>query len=286
MKKVNITNGVVDGPIKFYGVKGPEKIEAWINGTAADGQGETAINADAMQVLPKAAPAYGFSEQFKLTGATEVNGNIKYEMYKTTVQLKIPVARLEISGIKHVHQEPAKGCKYSALTIDGIYLDKVSTTKGGAAVDYSMPAVPEAEGQVAVPEPILKDVITTSNNFLSPDAVWPALVQGEGANQQAYAFNFYPNDNQQPIVKIYFANATASDETNPVSQPRYAVIRSYNDDESFKFEAGKIYRITAVNLDDKNIIGDEEGNTLYGVDVTVEAASWSVADISGQWQEQ
>ena len=45
-------------------------------------------------------------------------------------------------------------------------------------------------------------------------------------------------------------------------------------------------RITDVKLDDKNIIGDEEGNTLYGVDVTVKEAQWSIETITGQWEEQ
>ena len=87
-------------------------------------------------------------------------------------------------------------------------------------------------------------------------------------------------------MKIYFANATASDDQNPVSEPRYAVIKSYNGNTNFIFEKGKIYRITNVTLDDKNIIGDEEGNTLYGVDVTVEEAAWDVQTISAEWEEQ
>lgn len=274
--------------VKFFGVTNPQKIEAWANDGNTKGLGTTQVQE--MQVLPAKVPAYGVSKSITLAGKTEMSDGKTYEMYKASVTMKIPVARLEISGIKHVHQEPDKGCKYSALTINGIYLDKVSTTKGNAPVDYSMPAVMGDDGQtVVVPAPILMDEIAApvETNFLTPDAVWPALVPGEGANQQAYAFNFYPNaKNQMPIVKIYFANATATDVTNPVSQPRYAVIKSYNGKKDFEFEAGKIYRITEVNLDDKNIIGDEEGNTLYGVDVTVTEAQWTIFDTIGEWEEQ
>ena len=152
------------------------------------------------------------------------------------------------------------------MTIDGIYLDKVSTTLGGEAVDYSWPAV---EG--GAPLPILRDEITEpGNNFMDLAKVWPSAESGK-----VYA-----------LVKIYFEKAEASDAQNPVSEPRYAVIKSYNGDSNFKFVAGKIYRITDVKLDDKNIIGDEEGNTLYGVDVTVKEAQWSIETITGQWEEQ
>lgn len=262
--------------VKFYGVQGPKQIEAWINDGDTKGKGET--NISDMQIVAKSIPAYGISKKINLTGKTETTDGTTYEMYETSVDLKIPVARLEISGIKHVHlAESDKGCKYSILTIDGIYLDKVSTTLGGEVVDYSWSKVPGS-----VPMPILKDEINEpENNFMNLDKVWPSQESGK-----VYAYNFYPSEGQQPLVKIYFENATASDAQNPVSEPRYAVIKSYNGNPNFKFEAGRIYRITKVELEDKNIIGDEEGNTLYGVDVTVTEAQWSIETISGEWAEQ
>lgn len=273
-KEITADGGV--HTVKFYGVQGPDKIEAWINDGDTKGKGSTEISD--MQIVAKSIPAYGSNYQFNLTGKTETTDGTKYEMYETRVDLKIPVARLEISGIKHVHlAEPDKGCKYSALTIDGIYLDKVSTTLGGEVVDYSWPAV---EG--GAPLPILRDEITEpENDFMNLDKVWPSQESGK-----VYAYNFYPSEGQQPLVKIYFENATASDTQNPVSEPRYAVIKSYNGNPNFKFEAGRIYRITDVQLEDKNIIGDEEGNTLYGVNVTVTEAQWSIENITGEWAEQ
>ena len=87
-----------------------------------------------------------------------------------------------------------------------------------------------------------------------------------------------------PLVKIYFANATGNGEE--VSTPRYAMIKTYNGESTFNFEAGKIYRITKVELSDKNIIGDEEGNTQWGVDVTVVEAAWDVVDLNNAtWVE-
>lgn len=272
--------------VKFWGVQNPTKIEAWIN----DGDqvnNNTAINAStpAMQAMPVDIPAYGSSETFTLTGRMETNEGKSYEMYTTSVEVKIPVARLEVSGIKHVTHPTNDGseatCKYDELTIDGIYLDKILATKGATNVtDYKYPEVVGGEGVTAIPAPILWDEI--DGDFLAAGAVWPATADPA----QAYAFNFYPDAAHMPILKIYFAKATASDLDNPVSQPRYAVIKSYNGDEAFKFEAGKIYRITDVTLSDKNIIGDEEGNNEYGVDVTVTEAQWTIVDTTADWIAQ
>lgn len=277
--------------VKFWGVKNPQKIEAYIN----DGekvQLETSIdNASApdMQAMPKAIPAYGSSTEFTLNGTTEDNAGKKYEMYAATVNMSIPVARLEVSGIKHAthpHEGDSQGqCKYSELTIDGIYLDKLYTTQQ-AVTDESVTdyCYPEIQGEPVVPAPILWDEITAPNDFMDYTAEWPAQPEGEDQPKQAYAWNFFPGT-QMPILKIYFAKATASDETNPVSQPRYAIIKSYNGNTNFEFEAGKIYRITDVTLKDKNIIGDEEGNTEFGVDVTVTEAQWTIVDTTGEWVE-
>lgn len=278
-------NGTSQQPInvKFWGVKNPQKVEAYINDGDKVTDATSIVNSAApnMQALPENIPAYGETSNIKLTGETAVGAEGKnYEMYEATVTMSIPVARLEISGITHVdHQGPENDgeneCKYSELTIDGIYLDKVLATKGAASVtDYRMPA------KDGIAAPILGDVID-SESFLDPAKVWPAA----GIPAKAYAYNFYPSAGEQPIVKIYFANATSSDDSNPVASPRYAMIKSYKTvgGEEFKFEAGRIYRITKVTLLDKNIIGDEEGNTSYGVDVTVEEAQWTVTDLDPEW---
>ena len=263
--------------VKFYGVTAPTKVEAYVNNGDTEGQGATDITL--MQDEPEKIPAYGSTESFNLSGKAETVEGITYEMYSASVKMAIPVARLEVSGIKHV-THPVKDdpdeatCDFATLTIDGIYLDKVKTTATGKVEDYCMPADEEND----IPAPILFDEIESAS-FLAADAVWPAE---EG---KAYAYNFYPDATQQPLLKIYFANATSSDPTNPAVQPRYAVIKTYNGDPNFKFEAGKIYRIKDVTLKDKNIIVDEEGNATYGVDVTVEEAVWTPVDITGQWEE-
>lgn len=286
-----ISSEDIDGgehTVKFWDVTGPSKIEAYINDgdKVIDGVSIVA-ETPSMQAMPENIPAYGSTTDIKLNGEIETHNTKDYEMYEATVEMKIPVARLEVSGICHKKHagEPGDVCEYSKLTIDGIYLDKIYATKGASVVtDYHYPKVEAAEGVTPIPAPILWTEITEHNrDFMNQDVKWPA-VAGKDEPQQVYAFNFFPG--AMPILKIYFAKAESSDPTIIKSQPRYAVIKSYNGDKSFNFEAGKIYRLTDVTLSDKNILGDEEGNNLYGVDVTVKEATWSVTGITGQWVEQ
>lgn len=263
--------------VKFWDVTAPTKVTASVNNGGAS-YAEVPV-ASFKDIMPAKIPAYGESGTFTPTGKTEVNAenNKTYEMYSASVAMSIPVARLEVSGIKHVDEGT---CKYATLTIDGIYLDKIKETQGAASVtDYHYPAV-GVEGEAGyIPAPILWEAIAAPNDFLAKGAVWPAAV---GEKEQAYAFNFYPNENlPMPIVKIYFEKAEGNGVA--VAQPRYAMIKTYNNQENFKFEAGKIYRIKDVELADKNIIGDEEGNTLWGVNVTVEEAEWTVVDLNAEW---
>lgn len=264
--------------VTFYGVTNPTMVEAWVNNGDEEAQGTTHI-LNLQSYEPEEIPAYGSTTQIDRAGRVEMNNGTTYEMYEANVTIEIPVARLEVSGIKHVDHEAAETqCVYTELTIDGIYLDKVSNTDGGDIVDYHMPAVGE-EGQPGyIPAPILWDAITSAS-FLDASSVWPATADPA----QCYYYYFYPKATQMPILKIYFANAEG--ENNP-SEPRYAVIKSYNGNANYQFEKGTIYRIKDVTLKDENIIGDEEGNTTYGVDVTVVEAKWDVETITGEWIEQ
>ena len=273
--------------VKFWGVTNPTKVEAYINDGEKVSDAIEITNSETpnMQAIPSNIPAYGSTETITLAGKTETNDGKTYEMYKATVDMKIPVARIEVSGIKHEEHSNTEDdkCKYSKLTIDGIYLDGIYVTRNAESVtDYKYPADPTGSPGA----PILWDAITAPNDFLASGVQWPSLPD-EGENKKAYSFNFYPNkgNNDMPILKIYFAEAQASDESNPVSSPRYAIIKSYNGNTNFKFEAGKIYRITDIILKDENIIGDEGGNALYGVDVTVKEAKWTIVDTTAEWVE-
>lgn len=281
--------------LKFWNVSNPTKITVSINGGINSYSGvsitETTPN---MQALPASIPAYGETSTFTLTsstgspnlsnttteyGATTGDDSKTYQMYEASVTMEIPVARLEVSGITHVTHTDGASCKYSALTIGGVYLDGLYATGDATTItDYIWATGVSGSGTT---EAILKDAITdTDNSFLSTGKTWPTT--------GVFAYNFYAGEGKSiPVFKIYFPTATASDSSDPVSSPRYAIINKYIDATTntalTSMENGHIYRITSATLSDDNIIGDESGNTLYGVEVTVTEAVWTVTDITAEW---
>lgn len=299
--------------VTFWNVKNPEKITVSMNG------GKASYTSDAPTLFtgaPAGVPAYGETETFTLTGNTASPGdkggtdyetgansgdaNKTYQLYTASVQLAIPVARLEVSGIQHVitkeHEvgtEEGK-CAYKKLTIAGVYLDNVYAI--GAGVTYASGAFPCATGAPTDysydgthgtgTAAILKDAATVTD-FLTANQTWP---ETEG---KAYAYYFYGADGADnlPKFKIYFSESESQDATSPLPAPRYAMITKYTKanvegggtTEITKFEPGHIYRITGAKLTDANIIGDEGGNTSYGVEVTVTEAEWTVETIGAEW---
>ena len=302
-----------DTELKFWNVTEPGLITVSINGGQKD-YSATSIDDSKLQSSPASIPAYGETTSFTLTpdtdspvydnnndgtndgteaGASEDDESTKYQMYTANVKMAIPVARLEVSGIHHkAHPQQDGGqdvCEYTKLTIGGAYMDNLYAQGGEYAESGSKYSTginvtdycwlednsnAYGTGETAV----LKSEIDgeeTARSFLTGN--WPA-------ENKAFAFNFYVGA-EMPVFKLYFDKATGS--TNPKSEPRYAMITEYklNGQTLTAFEAGKIYRITNAELVDGNILGDEGGNTLYGVVVTVEEATWSVVDISATWED-
>lgn len=306
--------------VTFWNVTNPQKVTVSMN------DGKDAYTSDAIEGadLQKVAnvPAYGETASFTATAnsgsadldnendetqgtGTEEGGTDEttvYQIYTATVQMAIPVARLEVSGIKHIitgsHEtgNSTGNCKYKTLTIAGVYLDNVIPTGEGVSysngafscstgtpLDYCFSTDDTGTGNDA----ILEDAVEApeETNFLTADAVWPA-----GSN--AFGYNFFGVDGatKLPQFKIYFSNSEPADNQTIPDGPRYAIITKYwnvgRTEQITKFEPGHIYRITSATLSDENIIGDEGGNTLYGVEVTVTEAQWKVENIEGEWVEQ
>ena len=187
------------------------------------------------------------------------------------------------------------------MTIAGVYLDNViangagveySTTNGysnasGTPTDYSFDGT-NVTGTGAIA--LFKDEIAApDNDFLAKGAEWPKQTTGEGVKTQVFGYNFFGCEStKMPKFKIYFSESESVDDSKPLPSPRYAMISKYKNTEGevlTAFEPGKIYRITEAVLSDKNIIGDEGGNTTFGVEVTVEEAQWQPVSITAEWQE-
>lgn len=290
--------------LKFWNVTNPGKITVSIN----DGRNSYEnVDITDMQDLPAAIEAYGETTAFTKTnetgspnlsndgkteeGANDGDDTKVYQMYEASITMAIPVARLEVSGITHVTHAgaPDDVCEYAKLTIAGAYLDDLCQHGGSYSngtysaatnvgdycwLENQKPSL--GTGATA----ILKDEITgdeTARSFLT--GTWPA-------NGEAFAYNFYASGTN-PIFKIYFDKSEGASTSEPRPAPRFAMITKYVDKQGgdVTFENGKIYRITSAELSDKNIIGDEEGNTLYGVTVTVTEAEWSIVDINAEWKQ-
>lgn len=300
--------------VTFWNVNGPSKVSVSMNNGIASYAGiDIATGTPNLQVLPESIPVYGETQtitatttsvtprDYTTTGDDHQTGaaadgsddNKTYQLYTATVNLEIPVARLEVSGIKHAHTLSNADCQYATLTIDGVYLDNVKATDEGQRKDYQF----VKDGSGTGDEAILKDEIQNSPSFLDGSS-WPQAIESV---PQAYAFNFYgPSEAEinaagddeakqalNPKFKIYFENATAATGQDPVLAPRYAMITNYKDTEgnSIILENGHIYRIVEATLTDDNIIGDEGGNTLAAVEVTVVEASWTVQTIEADWAD-
>ena len=300
--------------LTFWNVTAPGKITVSIN----NGQNAyTSVAINTLQMEPEAIPAYGETTSFTLTsetgspiiandndaasggnkqeqGANDGDQSKVYQIYTASIKMAIPVARLEIGNITHVNhaeEQPATTCEYSNLTVKGTYMDHLYTAggtytgNGAASSVYS-----DATGEVANyywstgigqgdAEKILYTEYENSLTFIGDEAVTALPEDGK-----VYAYNFYVGATA-PMFKIYFDQSEGSNVQEPRPAPRFAMITKYTTDGTTEvdFEPGKIYRIKSAELDDENIIGDEEGNTLYGVTVTVTEAEWSIVDIEAEW---
>lgn len=301
--------------VTFWNVTNPTKVTVAMNGGLPEYEGikvETFNN-----FLPKDIPAYGEvgGAGINLTGNTDSpssagsvyedganpgdDKNI-FQMYEATVTLAIPVARLEISDITHVTavggNHVADNCAYNVLNIGGVYLDNVYaegvgvnysngsfTCATGTPTDYSFTGVNDPSKQnysgTGI-EAVLKDEVTREN-FLTVGGTWP-----EEAGK-AYAYNFFGADGIEnlPKFKIYFDESEAKRDPQ-LPAPRFAMIESYKTTVGTpitKFEPGHIYRILKAELTDNNIVGNEGGETLYGVEVTVVEAAWTIETIDADW---
>ena len=272
--------------LKFWNVVNPSKVTASINGGivsyASININQKSGEGGNLQAEPEQIPAYGETSTFDKTAnktakpdaenADNPNNGYKkgdesktYTIYEAAVTMAIPVARLEVGEIT----APTTGNDktFKTLKLTGVYLDDIYET--GGVYSNNVFATPSA----------------SNTNYQTPGYT-SAMLKQEGAD--ASAFNFYGG--AKPIFKVYFEDAIfASGAEAGEERSGWAMITKYiddsTDDEITAFQNGKVYRITDVTLLDKNIVGDEENSALYGVEVTVTEAQWTVVDVNAEWAQ-
>lgn len=290
------SDGKTNYTVQIYGVTSPDKVVAYCNdGKAVNDAAAISITDSRLQSEPESIPAYAEAtlSESDINGEMENTSDGKvYKRYTKSLALQIPVARIELDGLKHKAHDADNteeaSCKFDELFINGVYLNNIYATKNAAAVTntYSWNESSTVESENF---PILYDIIGELGkgvSFLSADGNFPTFPQEDG---KAFAYNFFAGtDKEVPELKIYFNEATAASSDKPVTSPRYAIVKSYKNESGpiEHFVPGTIYRITNVELMDKNIGPNEGGETVYGVEVTVTEATWSVTDIEAVWEEQ
>lgn len=286
---------------RIYDVSNPTKVVAYVNDGKAvyDDVDIEITDAKLLDINPVNIPAYGETalSAANLSGEMEKpETGVIYDRYVASVALKIPVARLELANLKHkehddVDSEEKGDCKFSTLKINGVYLNNIYVKKNDATptATYSWNETSvEGEGNF----PILYDLVGVfgeGENFLQTQLVEEqneyVSFPGEG---QAFAYNIFAGEGKAlPELRVYFNEAESTSEE--LKEPRYAIVTSYKDAQGqpiTSFEPGVIYRITNAELQDKNIGPNEDGEDVYGVEVTVTEASWTVTDIKADWVEQ
>lgn len=300
---------------KFWNVKNPTKVTATVNNGKAEysstvitdfnpTEPENAIAKESIpaygEVIPQltsnsSSPNMNDSDKDKVNANTGDN-NKTYQVYTAEINMKIPVARLEVSNLKLSNTS-----KYSSLTLKGVYLDHINpngpnwtenegfTTITGTALDYAY-----EQNKGTGTEAILKDEVNAEfvNATLPTDSkVYAYYFYGapEGTQTDNEDTNVTNSATYNPSFKMYFSEGTVKQDEDPASFPRYAFIKRFKDTngKTVVLENGSVYKIIGadVGLNDENIIGDESGNTLYGVEVTVVQAKWTVKTINADWAQ-
>lgn len=203
-----------------------------------------------------AMAAYGSTGKFtRESGGTTEVGGVTYDLYRADVTLSIPVARLEVSGIQHVDE--GDECEYSALSLD----------------NYTVKGLPEtviyanAEFAAASGDKFYKETIGVEN-FLTGES-YPTT--------KGNVYGCYILPTKAPMLQFVLTGTIDGYVTDGA---RYATVKTINGIpyEDFSFDAGKIYRITDVQISDKDMGSDEEGNTQVSLSINVTVDDWDVVD--------
>lgn len=285
----NVTKDGDELAVVFYNVVNPTKLTASMNGGVVSYDAVSIVETEpAMQATPESIPVYGETATFVKSGSVINDGNKDYVEYTASIQLQIPVARLEIQvGVGNSFDG------FSSVSLAGAYLDKVKPTDAGAVTDYYLQydnsQTKKADGTDEDAYAILCDNYMTAEATLGNEA---KVLHGTGAvsvlpaENKYYAYNFYAGTN--PEFKLCL-KVVGSDAQNPIPGIQYAIVNEFLDSSSaaVTFEAGKIYRVTNLTLNGTNIQVDESGAELqYALTATVEQAKWTVVtNVNGSWAQ-
>lgn len=262
----------------FTGVRAPESIEVVVNEGTEDNMSLASVYDTGL-----AEPLYGKSSEF----VQDSEGN-----YTVTINLERRLARLQFSGLNFT----TEGSSYTALTLDGIYLNGAVKTENGGdkATADNIGAWETVTTTWSTNAPVYDEIGAVIIGADAETGPWPAN-DAEG-NPQCYAYNIFPASSADNLPKLTVCFSGAAQDNVSGSPYRYARVAKYKlegekgnlegiDDNGYitDFKAGYIYNITGLMLDDGDLgpTPDGEGVTLTAT-VTVEP--WTLVNATVEWK--
>ncbi len=245
----------------LFGLNNPKNLKVRLNHKKQSSGISYSELADFQVANAEEIPAYGATEHFESNqGVTQKDGK-KYDKITAHVQVKIPVARIELSGI-----QVTEG--FEAINLKRIFINQVQTkvmaNPANSTFTYSTPQVLTEENKSSA---LLADLIGLS-------ALDPAL------SQKVYAYSIFPNKAEEmPKITLEFDQIQYAGQDQVQKEVRYAVITKLKGMDNFQFEAAKIYRIKNMKLSADNLGADITGNSQHALEVTLELAEWDIEDI-------
>ncbi|WP_018712219.1 hypothetical protein [Phocaeicola barnesiae] len=268
-------SGSLDGSSEytFTGVRAPESIEVVVNEGTEDNMSLADVYNTGL-----AEPLYGKSSTF----VQDSEGN-----YTVTINLERRLARLQFSGLNFT----TVGSSYTALTLDGIYLNGAVKTENGSdkATADNIGAWETVTTTWSTNAPVYDEIGAVIIGADAETGPWPSAAQ-------CYAYNIFPasGTDNLPKLTVCFSNAVQTNVTG--SEYRYARVAKYKlegekgnlegiDDNGYitDFKAGYIYNITGLILGDGDLgpTPDGEGVTLTA---TVTVDPWTLVNATVEWK--
>lgn len=261
----------------FTGVRVPESIEVVINEGIAGNMALASVYNTGL-----AEPLYGKETTF----SQDASGN-----YTVTINLTRRLARLQFSGLDF----ETVGSSYTALMLDGIYLNGAAKTEKGT--DYATENNANAWTTVSTTWGIASPVFDAIGEVVigsgAVDGPWPAAVEGQA---KCFAYNIFPaSGTNLPKLTVCFSGAVQTGVTSATDK-RYARVSKYvisgdkgslegiaDDGTITDFKAGYIYNITGLELKDGDLGTTPDGGKDVQLVATVTVDPWTLVNATVEW---
>lgn len=241
---------------KWTEVRNPRSITVSVNG------GKPADQTYTIQEVQKdnyAAPLYETTSSYTTSND---NGT---PLYTYSLELEnTTIARVEFSDISHGTKDHASlGCYFSQINWNGVFLNNIKAVSNEGSTKY---------------ESWDKAVLKTSieGSFM-----------GAWASSSTYAWNVFPGT---PTLTFSFKNIELANGVEGgntfVDGNGYAAVTGYVTEEGepiTSFEAGKIYKITGIVIEDSYIGGTVDPTKPVNVQAVVTIQDWSIVNGTVTW---